>query len=90
MLKINYTRQVNPKRVQLATDLVIDKEGNSSMTASAQYALKSSTLNLSINSDLMLKSSIEVKLSQGVQFQLAGEALQAKDHFKFGYALIMG
>ena len=90
LFKAMYMRRVNPNRVTLATELVVDQQKQATMAVSAEYALKQSTLKMSIDSDATLKSSLQSKLSPGVEFHLAAEVVQAKKHYKFGYAIIMG
>ena len=74
----------------LATNLTVDRENNSEVTVSAEYGFKQSTLKLSINSDMVLKSTLRNQISPGMEFNLSAEMLQSKNHFKFGYSLIMG
>ncbi len=85
-----YMRRVNPNRVTLCTDLTVDQEKNSTMSVSAEYSLKQSTLKASLDSNLMLKSTLSNKISPGVEFNLSAEMQQAQQHFKFGYCIIMG
>ncbi len=83
-------RKVNPNRVHLSTEIMVDQEGNSAVAVGAEYTLKQSKLSFAVDSGLMIRSTIESTLSPGVQFQLSAEMAQAKDHYRFGYGLIMG
>lgn len=83
-------RRVNPNRVHLSTDISVDQEGNPAVTVGAEYTLKQSKIGFTIDSSAMIKSTLESTLSPGVQFQLSAEMMQAKDHYRFGYGLIMG
>ena len=85
-----YMRRVNPNRVTLCTDLNVDQEGSSTMSVSAEYQLKHATIKASLDSNLMLKSTLTNKISPGTEFTLSAELQQAKEHFKFGYSIIMG
>jgi hypothetical protein len=85
-----YRRVVNPNRVTLATGLTVDAEDNTTMCVSAEYGFKQSTLKMSVDSGLMLKTTLVGQPSPGMQFTLAAEVQQAKEHFKFGYSIMMG
>ncbi len=74
----------------LATALAVDKEGNGDVTVSAEYGFKQSTLKVAVDSNLMLKSTLKNQLSPGMEFSLSAEMLQAKNHFTFGSAIMMG
>ncbi len=52
--------------------------------------MKQSKLHMSIDSNLLLKSSLESTVAPGVTMQFAAEMMQAKDHYKFGYGIVMG
>jgi Eukaryotic porin len=60
------------------------------MSLGAEYTLKQSKLHMSVDSNMLLKSSLESTLAPGVTMQFAAEMMQAKDHFKFGYGIVMG
>ena len=85
-----YRRIVNPNRVTLATGLTVDAEDNTTMCVSAEYGFKQSTLKMSVDSNLMLKTTLVGQPSPGMQFTLSAEVQQAKEHFKFGYSVMMG
>jgi hypothetical protein len=81
---------VNPNRVTLSTGLTVDQEDNATVVVCAEYGFKQSTLKMSIDSGLMLKSTLVGQPSPGMQFTLSAEMQQAKEHYKFGYAVMMG
>ena len=60
------------------------------MSIGAEYTMKQSKLHMSIDSDMLLKSSLESTVAPGVTMQFAAEMLQAKDHYKFGCGIVMG
>ena len=60
------------------------------MSFGAEYTLKQSKLHMSVDSNLLLKSSLESTLAPGVTMQFAAEMMQAKEHYKFGYGIVMG
>jgi hypothetical protein len=60
------------------------------MALGAEYSMKQSKLHMSIDSNLLLKSSLESTVAPGVTMQFAAEMMQAKDHYKFGYGIVMG
>jgi hypothetical protein len=82
-------KRVNPSRVHLSADLHVDAESNSTMTFGAEYQLKQSKLQMSIDSNMLLKSYLETQVGAGVTMQFCAEMLQSKDHYKFGYGLQM-
>ena len=85
-----YLRRVNPNRVHLSTELVVDEAANSQMTLGAEYTLKQSKIQMTIDSSLLLKSSLETSIAPGTMMQLCAEMRQDKDHYKFGYGIVMG
>jgi hypothetical protein len=60
------------------------------MTASTEYTLKQTKLNFSVDSSLLLRSTLETTVAPGATLQLSGEMMHAKDHYRFGYGLTMG
>eukprot|EP01040_Poterioochromonas_malhamensis_P009803 gene9803-10647_t len=89
-LKVMYQRRVNPNRVNLSTDLVVDDSGNSQMSLNAEYILKQSKLQMSVDSNLHLKSVVETSVISGFQLQFSAEMSQFKDVYRFGYGVFMG
>jgi hypothetical protein len=90
LFRAMYMRKVNPNRVNLSTEIMMDNEGNNTVAVGAEYQLKQSKISFSVDSTLVIKSTVESNLSPGVQFQLSAEMAQAKEHYRFGYGLIMG
>ena len=60
------------------------------MSIGAEYTMKQSKLHMSIDSDMLLKSSLESTVAPGVTMQFAAEMLQSKDHYRFGCGIVMG
>jgi hypothetical protein len=85
-----YLRRVNPNRVHLSTELVVDEASNSQMTVGAEYTLKQSKIQMTIDSAMLLKSSLETTIAPGITMQICGEMRQDKDHYRFGYGIVMG
>lgn len=85
-----YLRKVNQNRVHLMSDLMVDEQGNSTMTLSAEYSLKQSKIHVGVDSNLLIKSTVDSTVSPGVTLQFAAEMMQAKGHYKFGYGIMMG
>lgn len=91
---LHYERKINPNRVHLKTNLLVDQQGKTSSALGAEYTLKQSKINLSVDSNLQFRTSVETALQPGVQLQLCAEM----DHFgnnemgsyKFGYGITMG
>jgi hypothetical protein len=84
-----FLKRINPNRVHLTADLVVDPESNSTMTVGAEYSLKQSKLHMSLDSTMLLKSYLETQVGPGVTMQFCAEMRQAQDHYKFGYGLQM-
>ena len=85
-----YLRRVNPNRVHLSTELVVDEAANSQMTLGADYTLKQSKIQMTIDSTMLIKSHLETTIAPGVAMQLCAEMRQDKDIYKFGYGIAMG
>lgn len=60
------------------------------MSLSAEYILKQSKLQMSVDSNLHLKSSLETSVINGFQLQFCAEMSQFKDVYRFGYGILMG
>lgn len=89
-LRMLYLRKVNPNRVHITTDLLVDEGGNSQMTLGAEFFLKQSKLHMSLDSNMLVRSSLETSLTPGMQMQFAAEVLQSKNHYRFGFGIVMG
>lgn len=89
-VQLLYLRRVNKNRVHLASQLLIDETGKGQMSTSAEFILKQSKINLAIDSDLMIKSSMETAVAPGMTMQLAAELQHFSNHYRFGYGLVIG
>ncbi len=85
-----YLRRVNRNRVHLSADLTVDDKGASTASVAAEYTLKQSKLHLSVDSGLLFKSTLDAELSAGVTVQASAEMQHVKEHFRFGYGIVMG
>lgn len=56
----------------------------------ANYTLKESRGNLSVDSDLTIKSSVESSISPGVNLQIVAETSQLNTQAKVGVMATMG
>ena len=81
---------MNPNRTHLATDIQFeDNYSKAKCTVGAEYYLKQSTLNFSVDSDFVVKSTIESDVQGLGKLLLSGEAHQgAETAFRFGYGLL--
>lgn len=57
---------------------------------STEYTLKQSKLQMGVDSNLLIKSSMETALAPGVTLQFSAEMNQLKEHYRFGYGIAMG
>lgn len=89
-LRLLYMRRVNPNRVHLTSDLAVSPDGNSHMTLGAEYQLKQSKINMSVDSNLEVKSMMETTIVPGVQLQFSAEMAHLQKSYKFGYGIVMG
>ena len=60
------------------------------MSMTAEYILKQSKLQIGVDSNLHLKSSLETSVMNGFQLQFCAEMSQLKDVYRFGYGVMMG
>jgi len=89
-VNLNYIRKVNPNRVNLTADLKMDlTAASSAATLGAEFQLAQSRLHMSIDSNAMIKSTVETKINPRMQLQLSAEMYHPKDHYKFGYGLMV-
>ena len=84
---------MNPNRVHLFTELAIDEGWNSTMAVSAEYMLKQTKLNFSLDSNLILKSAVDVTVQPGINIGLNSEISHlnsgAPEAYKFGSSITM-
>lgn len=60
------------------------------MSVGAEFMLKQSKLCMGVDSNLLLKSYLETSLNPGTQLQISAEMMQAANHYKFGFGIVMG
>lgn len=61
------------------------------MSVAAEYTLKQSTLHISLDSNLVVKSMLDVRnVIPGANLQLCGEMNHIKDSHRFGVGFTMG
>lgn len=60
------------------------------MSVSAEYILKQSRLNMSLDSSLGVKSVLETTVVPGVNIQLCSDVNQIKDQYRFGFGIVFG
>ena len=98
-LALSYARVVSPNRVTLGTELVLQAAGEATMAAGAEFNLKQSRVNLSVDGNGKMASVVETQLSPAAKLTFSAdmqlslneaEPGKARDHFKFGYALQIG
>jgi hypothetical protein len=89
-VRLLYLRKVNPNRVHLSTDLTVDEAGAAAMSLNAEFMLKQSKIHIGVDSNLLLKSYLETSLSPNTQLQLCAEMMQANNHYRFGFGILMG
>jgi hypothetical protein len=68
----------------------VDEAGNSQMSLGAEYILKQSKLNMSIDSNLQLKSVVEATILPGFQLQFCADVAQTKEIYRFGFGVLIG
>jgi hypothetical protein len=59
------------------------------MAIAAEYQLKQSKVHFSIDSDLMIKSAVDINIGPGSQLQLSSEVQQVTDTYRFGFGVNM-
>jgi hypothetical protein len=59
------------------------------MTVAAEYQLKQSKIHFSVDSDLVVRSTVDITISPGSQLQLSSEVHHATDTYKFGFGVNM-
>jgi len=60
------------------------------MSIGAEYILKQSKLHMSVDSNLLIKSTVETTVAPGVLMQFTADVCQIKGTYRFGYGIIMG
>lgn len=88
-VKLLYLRRVNPNRVNMTTDLVVDSEGGSLASVGVEYQLQQSKIQMSIDSNMEIKSTLETTIGPRLQMQFSAEMAHMKNVYRFGYGLVM-
>jgi hypothetical protein len=60
------------------------------MSVSAEYQLKQSKIQMSLDSTMTIKSMLETTVSPGVTLQMSAQVSQLTDQYHFGTAISMG
>lgn len=98
-LSFQYHRTVSPGRVQLGSELAVQPfTGEAQMATGAEFSLKQSRINLSVDGSGKMQSLIETVLSPAAKLTFSAEmhlggaddAVKPRDSYKFGYALQIG
>lgn len=80
---------MNPGRVNVYTDISSNGKGESETNLGAEFTLKASKLNMSVDSNLTWKSTLETQVMQGVNLNFSAEINQLQDQYKYGLSLQM-
>ena len=59
------------------------------MSFNAEFMLKQSKLHMGIDSNLLLKSYLETSISPSTQLQFGAEMMQASNHYRFGFGIVL-
>ena len=59
------------------------------MSVGAEYTLKQSKVHMSVDSNLLFKTTLDTELAQGTTMQACAEMLHIRDHYRFGLGLII-
>lgn len=89
-LQVMYLRRVNRNRVHLCSQLLVDEGMRGQASVSAEFILKQSKLNFSLDSDLMVKSALETSVMAGMTLQVTAEMQHASNHYRVGYGMMIG
>jgi len=89
-VSLQYTRRVNPNRVHLSSEYKISPTDGQTFAFGAEYTLKQAKLQMSVDSNLVLKSALESQVQPGIKLQMAAELQHGSDQFKCGVGLAMG
>ncbi len=60
------------------------------MNVGASYQLKQSRIQMSVDSDLVIKSFLETQINPGLNMQLCSEMHHATESYKFGFGVNFG
>jgi hypothetical protein len=60
------------------------------MAIAAEYTMKQSKLQMSMDSDMVLRSTLDSQVAPGVTMQFCAEMHQRAEQYRFGYGIIMG
>lgn len=85
-----YQRRVNPNRFHLNADLQFDEQGNSVAALGAEYILKQSRLQMSIDSNVQVRSTVDINTGQGFQLQFSGDLGHLSGSARFGFGIMVG
>mmetsp|Transcript_35150 Transcript_35150/g.35792 ORF Transcript_35150/g.35792 Transcript_35150/m.35792 type:complete len:327 (+) Transcript_35150:115-1095(+) len=89
-LQVVYLRRVNRNRVHLTSQLVVDENLRGQGILGAEFILKQSKLNFSIDSDLLIKSGLETSIGPAMNLQVTAEMQHASNAYRFGYGIMIG
>jgi len=89
-LNLMYQRRVNPNRVHLSAECCLSPTQPHTAAVAAEYSLKQARLQFSVDSNFVLRSSLESQVNPGVKLQLSTELHHGTDEFHCGYGLQMG
>lgn len=89
-MQVMYLRRVNKNRVHLSSQLLVDEAMKAQASMCAEFILKQSKLNFAVDSDLMIKSSMETSVMAGMNLQVAAEMQHLNSHYRFGYGMMIG
>ena len=76
--------------MHIGSSLVVNSDGSDMVAVNAEFKFKQSTVHMSFDNHLMIKSTIDNQISPGTHLTISSEISQAKEHYRFGIALIMG
>jgi hypothetical protein len=70
--------------------MVVDEKGGSLASLAAEYTLKQSKIHMSVDSNLLFKTTIDAQLDPSTSLQVSAEMQHIKEHYRFGYGIIFG
>lgn len=85
--KALYMRRVNPGRVNVFTDVQTNGKGESLANLGAEFTLKASKLNMSVDSNITWRSTLDTQVMPGVNLSFAAEVNQREDQYRYGLSL---
>mmetsp|Transcript_7928 Transcript_7928/g.7081 ORF Transcript_7928/g.7081 Transcript_7928/m.7081 type:complete len:318 (+) Transcript_7928:43-996(+) len=89
-LRVMFLRKFNDNRLNLSSEFVLNDKLQTQATVAAEYNLKQSKIHMSIDTDLLIKSTVETSLGSGVTLQLAAQSSTINNQYKFGFGIVMG